>query len=109
MRSTRDKLLMSLSELQQFVMILIQSAQAQTTNNPAIQGPTTNQITAQIIEKQKNINEIIKVRYVMRNVKGTGGIRGSKIIFDYSEISLCDKEDAKNHMKNIVLSKTLEW
>ena len=62
MRSTRDKLLMSLSELQQFVMILIQSAHAQTANNPVMQVPNTNQITAQIIEKQKLVNDIIKVR-----------------------------------------------
>ena len=59
MRSTRDRLLMSLTELQRLVMVLTQSVHAQTLNqmNPL----NTDDITAQIIEKQNLINEIIKV------------------------------------------------
>ena len=61
MRSTRDKLIMSLTELQGLVMVLVQSVHSQATSNPQPSQASTEAITAQIIEKQNIINEIIQV------------------------------------------------
>ncbi|KAL5256389.1 hypothetical protein ACHWQZ_G011574 [Mnemiopsis leidyi] len=60
MRSTRDKLIMSLTELQGLVMVLIQSVHSQATSNPQPGQASTEAITTQIIEKQNIINEIIQ-------------------------------------------------
>ena len=60
MRSTKDKLVMTLLELQNLVRALVNSVHAQTVNSPQSM-ISTDQFTSQIIDKQNLINEIIKV------------------------------------------------